>query len=59
MSTTFVCYSGMLTGASMNPARALGPAVVSSAVLDNSWDHHYIYWFGPLLGAAVAGLLYK
>ncbi|MBI3789537.1 MAG: aquaporin [Gemmatimonadetes bacterium] len=45
---------GGLTGASMNPARTFGPAFVSGI-----WEGHAIYWIGPLVGAAVAGLLYK
>jgi len=41
------------TGASMNPARTFGPAVVF-----NKWKHHWIYWLGPMLGAALGGLFY-
>ncbi len=43
-----------LTGASMNPARTFGPALVA-----NHWDHHYVYWIGPLFGGAVAALVYE
>ena len=43
-----------LTGASMNPARSFGPAVVA-----NVWDDHWIYWLGPLIGAALAALIYE
>ena len=42
------------TGASMNPARSLGPAVAKWI-----WADHWIYWLGPLIGAASAGLAYK
>ena len=38
----------------MNPARVFGPAVAA-----NFWKSHYIYWVGPLLGGALAGLVYR
>ena len=44
---------GPLTGAVMNPARAFGPAVISG-----NWQGHFIYWVGPLLGAAAAAGLW-
>ncbi len=39
---------GPLSGAALNPARAFGPAIASGY-----WTQHYIYWFGPLAGAAL------
>ncbi|MFN8573401.1 MAG: aquaporin [Gemmatimonadaceae bacterium] len=45
---------GPLTGASMNPARSFGPALVSGV-----WEGHMIYWIGPIVGAAVAALLWE
>ncbi|KAG6547807.1 hypothetical protein Mapa_010621 [Marchantia paleacea] len=41
------------TGASMNPARTLGPAV-----WEDEWDGFRVYLFGPLLGAACAAVAY-
>ncbi|KAM9849110.1 aquaporin-4-like [Aulostomus maculatus] len=42
------------TGASMNPARSLGPAMITWC-----WDNHWIYWLGPTLGGALAAALYE
>jgi MIP family channel proteins len=40
---------GPFTGGAMNPARALGPAVVA-----NHWSNHAVYWIGPFAGGVVA-----
>lgn len=45
---------GPLTGAAMNPARSIGPALVSGH-LENFW----LYWVGPILGAVAAAFLYS
>jgi MIP family channel proteins len=42
-----------LTGCGINPARSFGPALVNGR-----WDDQWIYWVGPLIGAAVASLTY-
>lgn len=41
-----------LTGASVNPARTLGPAIISGY-----WDYHWMYWAAPITGAIIAGLI--
>ena len=51
--TIDILAAGPLTGAAMNPARAFGPELVF-----NVWDDWWIYWIGPAVGAAVAGLAY-
>ena len=43
-----------LTGASMNPARTFGPALISGM-----WANHLIYWAGPIIGALIAAFLYQ
>ena len=48
-----IFVGGPLTGAAMNPARALGPALAS-----NFSTAHGVYWVGPLFGGALAGAIY-
>ncbi|HEY0995449.1 MAG TPA: aquaporin [Gemmatimonadaceae bacterium] len=45
---------GPYTGASINPARSLGPAVASGM-----FDGLAVYWTGPFIGAIAAALLYE
>jgi MIP family channel proteins len=48
-----IMFGGPLTGAAMNPARTFGPALASG-----HWNNHMVYWIGPMLGGALAGLIY-
>src|SRR5262245_16925712 len=52
--TMDILLGGPLTGAAMNPARALGAAVVSRTMA-NQW----VYWVAPMLGAVAAALIYE
>ncbi len=48
-----ILFGGPLTGAAMNPARTFGPALASG-----HWNNHIVYWVGPLIGGALAGIIY-
>jgi MIP family channel proteins len=52
--TIGILATGPLTGAPMNPARALGPEIVF-----NIWDDFWIYLVGPAIGGAIAALAYE
>jgi aquaporin Z len=48
-----ILMGGPDTGAAMNPARHLGPALLGGG-MENAW----LYWIGPLLGGGLAALVY-
>ncbi len=41
------------SGAAMNPARVFGPALAGGF-----WEHHWVFWVGPVAGAIVAAVVY-
>ena len=47
-------WGGPVSGASMNPARSLGPALVAGV-----WRAHWIYWLGPIVGAVIGAAAYQ
>jgi aquaporin NIP len=47
-------FGGPVTGASMNPARSFGPALVSG-----TWHDFWVYLAGPLAGATLGALAYQ
>src|SRR5688572_25215583 len=51
--TANILAAGAITGASMNPARSFGPALVMGI-----WSFHIFYWIGPIIGAVLGAVLY-
>ncbi|KAJ8345024.1 hypothetical protein SKAU_G00292170 [Synaphobranchus kaupii] len=49
-----ILAGGDVSGTCMNPARALGPAVIT-----NYWVHHWVYWAGPIGGSFIAAALVR
>ncbi|KAF7210167.1 aquaporin AQPAe.a isoform X2 [Nothobranchius furzeri] len=52
--TAGVLIGARFSGASMNPARSLGPAIITGF-----WENHWVYWIGPVLGALLAGVSHE
>ena len=49
-----ILMGGPITGAAMNPARHLGPALLGGG-LENIW----LYWLGPVVGGILAARVYR
>ncbi|MBK8027191.1 MAG: MIP family channel protein [Chloroflexi bacterium] len=47
-------WGGPISGASMNPARSLGPAMLAGV-----WTDQWIYWIAPVIGAVAGAWAYQ
>lgn len=47
-------WGGPISGASMNPARSLGPALIAGI-----WEHQWLYLLAPIFGATIGAGLYQ
>ncbi|KAM8755283.1 aquaporin AQPAe.a [Acanthopagrus schlegelii] len=52
--TAGVLIGARFSGAGMNPARALGPAIITGF-----WENHWVYWLGPVIGSVLAGVSHE
>lgn len=50
-----------IDGCSINPTRSFGPSLVAAmaGIEGNYYHQQYMFWFAPLIGAAVAAILYE
>lgn len=47
-------WGGPVSGASMNPARSFGPALIAGV-----WTDQWLYWIAPVIGAIIGAMLYQ
>lgn len=47
-------WGGPISGASMNPARSFGPALING-----NWEHQWLYLIAPIIGAILGALTYQ
>lgn len=64
LTVTFdILACGKVTGASMNPARSFGPALIHRLTGGDAgagaFELHWCYWAAPIAGAIVAAVIYE
>lgn len=60
LALTLVHIFGLpITGTSVNPARSIGPAILTSGDSSLALSQLWVFIVGPLVGAALAGLFYR
>ncbi|KAI9247925.1 aquaporin-like protein [Helicostylum pulchrum] len=54
-TSIFICHlvGAPIDGTSVNPARSFAASLVAG-----KWANHWIFWFGPLIGAVFAVMIY-
>ncbi len=52
--SVLILILGPISGGSLNPVRSLGPAIFSGYL-----DGQYVYVIGPILGAAIGGVVFR
>ena len=60
LTLAFVNLIGIrLTGTSVNPARSIGPAILTNATGTLARSQLWVFIVGPLIGGVLAALFYK
>ena len=55
-----ILAGGPITGASMNPARSFGPAIISYFLgAEGALLSHHLYWIAPIVGGLIAAATAK
>ncbi len=57
--TMDIFLGGAITGAAMNPARAIGTLIAGGTATSSLWSQHWVYWVGPVGGAILAAFIYE
>jgi len=53
-----ILMGGPITGAAMNPARAIGTLIAGGSATWSLWSQHWVYWVGPTVGGVLAAFIY-